>query len=87
MATEVNLAEQLFYNIHIFCPKEEVGLTDGLVYAAVKMTAPPKDGMNELIRFQRRGERCDLCQELARGVARVREKTVAKVVCESRLSI
>lgn len=43
--------------------------------------------MDELIRFQQGGERCDLCQELAHGVSWVREKAVAKVVCESRLSV
>lgn len=44
--------------------------------------------MDELIRFQPGGgEGGDLCQELAHGVAQVREKMVAKVVCESRLSV
>lgn len=40
--------------------------------------------MDELLRLQ---QRCDLCQELAHRVAQVREKTVAKVVCKSRLSV
>lgn len=43
--------------------------------------------MDELIRFQQQEEGCDLCQELAHRVSWVREKMVAKVVCESRLSV
>lgn len=48
--------------------------------------------MDELIRFQQRWVgggvgRCDLCQDLACGVSWVREKPVAKVDCESRLSV